>query len=1189
MHLKSLEIQGFKSFPDKINIQFPDGITAIVGPNGSGKSNISDAIRWVLGEQSGKQLRSSKMEDVIFTGTAKRRPQGFAQVSLTIDNSDHALPVEYNEVTVSRRYYRSGESEYYINKQQVRLRDVNELFLDTGLGKDGYSIIGQGKIAEILSPKSDDRRSVIEEVAGISKYRYRKNEATRKLQSTEDNLVRLNDILGELSERLPILESQSKKARQYLEYRDEKTTLDISLWMYEIERIKEGSAKLKEDYSIAAGQLSDVSKELDNIDRDISVSFTSNQEINIELENLRQAVSAAEESVAEKQANVAVLVSRISYMEQDILKSETEMKSIDDRRTEITAKMAECTAQSDEKKTKIQSCQDRMSALYKELDELSVKNEGQQQETQKIREEIAGLAEQKNSLKIETISVETQITSLKAHKEETAANLEQKKPEVTQIESEIAEVDLQLGQCDEKLQELANIESGIKRLSDIKLQAYERAQAELEQAQNVQTQKSNRLQMLKDMEKHLEGYQGSVKMILREAENGRLNGICGSVSQLIRVERKYITAIETSLGGSIQNIVAKTESDAKKAIFLLKSQNGGRVTILPLDTIKPKTLNVAEFKKYAGFIGLASDLVETDYSKAIDFLLGRILVVDNLDNATAMAAKTEHKFRIVTLDGQIVNVGGSLTGGSAGHSSGLLSRGLELEKVVKELSGAEALTADREAAALKSKEEYALANAKMEGLNAERETINEQILTLNHLKENKQVVLDSHQAVMQNMADDIAQCDAAIELHSAHLQQTSVKMDALNERIEQTERQLLSLENLSGENKEKAEEIKADIVECQLIESGIFKEIEGIDNMIAQYQLQLEQVNVDKGDRLQAVENAKNIMQQANDEKVLLEKELEDARSAISNFAAKSENLLQNRTDNEKQQTMLRGLQKDKLSVKEKLLSETTRLENRLVSITEQSETLIAKLMDEYNLTLTEADKKRVELEDVSASKKRATELRNKMRALGNVNLDSIEEYADVKKRHDFLKEQVDDLTVSKRDLEKLITELLSQMKSIFTESFNMLNEQFDSIFKELFGGGRAELILEDPDDVLGCNIDIKVAPPGKIIKNILSLSGGEQAFSAIALYFAILKIRPTPFCVMDEIEAALDDVNVARFAAYLRKFSDKVQFVTITHRRGTMEEADVLYGVTMQEKGVSKLLTINVGEMEKQLKLNVK
>jgi len=1189
LHLKSLEIQGFKSFPDKINIQFPGGITAIVGPNGSGKSNISDAIRWVLGEQSGKQLRSAKMEDVIFTGTSKRRPQGFAQVSLTIDNNDHALPVEYNEVTISRRYYRSGESEYYINKQQVRLRDVNELFLDTGLGKDGYSIIGQGKIAEILSPKSDDRRAVIEEVAGISKYRYRKNEATRKLQSTEDNLLRLNDILGELSERLPVLESQSKKAKKYLEYRDEKTTLDISLWMHEIERIREGSVKLKEDYAIAASQLSDVSKELDNIDRDIGNSFAANQEINIELENIRQTVSATEEAVAEKQSAIAVLISRISYMEQDIQKSETEMSSIDVRTAEISEKMAECCAQTEERKSEIELCQTRMADFYKSLEELSEKNEGQQQKTAEIRDEIVRLDEQKNDLRMEKISVETQISTLTTHRAETVTALESKKPEAEAVQKEISDLDVQLGQCEEKLAELANIESGIARLSDIKRQAFDRAQAEYEHAQSELTQKNNRLQMLRDMEKHLEGYQGSVKMVLKEAERGRLQGICGTLSQLIRVPKDYITAIETALGGAIQNIVSKTENDAKKAIFLLKSQNGGRVTILPLDTIRANSLDASEYSKYAGFIGVAAELVETEYPKAIEFLLGKVLVADDLEHATAMAAKIGHKYRIVTLDGQVVNVGGSLTGGSAGRSSGLLSRGLELEKVAQELAKVEKQTGEKQAAALKAKEEFALADAKMEGLCAERETVNEQVITLSHLKENKQIVLDSFQTIVGNLQDEIAQCDAALELHSAHLEQCDLRGSEIEKRIDSEERQLLSLENLSEENQKKAEEIKKEMTACQMKESGIFKEIEGIDNMLRQYQLQLDQVNSDKGDRLQAIEAAKAAMEQAEVEKGEMEKALEECKNAINRLKVRSEELIKSRAGNEQQQTALRTMQKEKHLTKENLLSETSRLENRLVNITEQSESLIAKLMDEYNLTVTEAEEKKVELEDISASKKRATELRNKMRALGNVNLDSIEEYTDVKKRHDFLKEQVDDLTVSKRDLEKLITELLSQMKTIFTESFNMLNEQFDVIFKELFGGGRAELILEDPEDVLGCNIDIKVAPPGKIIKNILSLSGGEQAFSAIALYFAILKIRPTPFCVMDEIEAALDDVNVARFAAYLRKFSDKVQFVTITHRRGTMEEADVLYGVTMQEKGVSKLLTINVGEMEKQLKLNVK
>ncbi len=1189
MHLKSLEIQGFKSFPDKINIQFPGGITAIVGPNGSGKSNISDAIRWVLGEQSGKQLRSSKMEDVIFTGTAKRRPQGFAQVALTIDNSDHALPVDYNEVTVARRYYRSGESEYYINKQQVRLKDINELFWDTGLGKDGYSIIGQGKIAEILSPKSDDRRAVIEEVAGISKYRNRKNEAMRKLQSTEDNLVRLSDILNELVERLPVLESQSNKARKYLEYRDEKTSLDISIWLHEIERIREGSAKIKEDHAIASAQLDNISKELGNIDQDINDSFVGNQHINVELETLRSAVSAAEEKVSECQANIAVLEGKISYIAQDIKKAEDEMLSIDARHSEIDEKITNFKAQAANKKAQIDACQKELQEHYNQLEEISKSAEGQQQQTAEISQEITRLNEQKNNLRMERISVETQIDTLKTHQSETVLACQQKQPEADAVADEIKTLQSQLDQCDEKLTELNNVESGIRRLSDIKKAAYDKAVLEQEQAEERLKQLESRLQMLKDMERHLEGYQGSVKTVLKEAERGRLKGVCGSLSQLIRVPKEYITAVETALGGAIQNIVTETEADAKKAIFLLKSQNGGRVTVLPLDTIRVNSLDAREFQKYAGFVGVAADLIETDYPKAVEFLLGRILVVDHLDHATALAGKTGHKYRIVTLDGQIVNVGGSLTGGSASRSSGLLSRSLEQEKLAEQIKDADACLADYRQRAQKAKEEFALADAKMEGLRAEREVLNEQILTYGHLKENKQVVLESYQTILGNLNDELVQIDAALELHTAHLAQCDRQRAETEQKLTSWEDKLLSLENLSDENLSKAEEIKQLITECQVRESAFFKEAEGIDNLVRQFEQQLEQVSADKGQREESVESFKNEMLTAETEKNRMVSTLEELKAAVVGHQEQSKLLIEQRTENEKTQTELRALQKEKHAIKEQLLSETSRLEHRLTSITEQSETLIGKLMDEYNLTVTEAADKRIELEDISASKKRAVELRNKMRGLGNVNLDSIEEYAEVKKRHDFMKEQVDDLNTSKRDLEKLITELLAQMKTIFVESFDNLNQQFDAIFKELFGGGRAELILEDPDDVLGCNIDIKVAPPGKIIKNILSLSGGEQAFSAIALYFAILKIRPTPFCVMDEIEAALDDVNVARFAAYLRKFSDKVQFVTITHRRGTMEEADVLYGVTMQEKGVSKLLTINVGEMEKQLKLNVK
>ncbi len=1186
MHLKSLEIQGFKSFPDKISIKFPDGITAIVGPNGSGKSNISDAIRWVLGEQSGKQLRSAKMEDVIFTGTTKRRPQGFAQVGLTIDNADHALPVEYNEVTVSRRYYRSGESEYYINNQQVRLKDVNELFLDTGLGKDGYSIIGQGKIAEILSPKSEDRRAIIEEVAGISKYRYRRNEAGRKLQATEDNLVRLYDILNELSDRLPQLENQSEKARKYLAYRDEKTTLDISLWMDEIDHIQQSSEKLREDFALVNGNLEDITTELTNIEKDIGGSFGDNQKINMELEEVREQTAKAEEQIASLQSAVAVLDNQIAYMKQDIAKAETEIGEIDDHRLQIAAQIEKAQADVAAKRADITASQEEMAALYERLEKLSATDDERRTKSEALRAEITRLTTQKNDVQMERISAETQLNTVAARKAEAKQALAEKQPQYDAVSAEIGEIDVSIADCKEKLTEFDNMAAGIDKLAAMKQNAYEQALSEYEKAKAELAKLQNRKQLLLEMERSLEGYQGSVKTVLRQAESGRLSGICGTLSKLIDVPQQYIAAIETALGAAIQNIVTETEKDAKKAIFLLKSQNAGRVTMLPLDTIRVNRVSDAEFKNQSGFLGVAADLIQTKYPKAVEFLLGRTLVVDTLDHATELSAKCGRRFKIVTLDGQVVNVGGSLTGGSVARSAGLLSRNIEVQKAEELIALAEKKCRERDAAMIKSREEHGEMQAKLEGLRAERQTVEEQSTTLGHLRENKSVVLESFGTVVQNLKDELSQIDGAEQLHGAHIEQCAAQTEILQKRIEQSEAGLAELENISGQNAGQAEKIKEEIAACQLRQAEIFKEIEGVDNIILQYQTQLSRVEEDNRTRQNTIEENRKSLAEAAEQHASLESMLAAGKQSIADLTAKNEQLIARRTDNEKQQTQLRAMQKEKLSVKEKLLGESARLEHKLTNILDHSETLIAKLMDEYNLTVSEARERRVALENPGESKKRAVELRNKMRALGNVNLDAIEEYKEVKKRHDFLQGQVDDLTTSKRDLEKLISELLGQMKSIFTESFYQLNEQFNEIFKELFGGGRAELILSDPEDVLNCNIEIKVAPPGKIIKSILSLSGGEQAFSAIALYFAILKIRPTPFCIMDEIEAALDDVNVARFASYLRRFCSKTQFITITHRRGTMEEADVLYGVTMQEKGVSKLLTINVGEMEKYLKL---
>lgn len=1189
MYLKSLEMQGFKSFPDKINIQFSGGITAIVGPNGSGKSNISDAIRWVLGEMSGKNLRSAKMEDVIFAGTHKRRPQGFAQVAMTLDNSDGALPVAYNEVTVARRYYRSGESEYFINNQQVRLKDVHELFLDTGIGRDGYSIIGQGKIAEILSPKSEDRRAVIEEVAGISKYRYRKNEAQRKLAATEENLVRVTDILMQLAERLPTLESQSEKAKKYLEYREEKTGLDISLWLEELSQIRAGSQKLKEDYAIAKGQLEDLTTELENIEKDDRMLFDGNIQINREMEETRLACSEMEEKSAALSSQIAVLERQVAYAEQDIQNANREMEQILSRRAEIEAQKKDCEVQIEQKRAGIDAVTAEINALYAQMTDLTDQTALQRQQSDAKRADMEQKRAQKNELQMQQVSLQSRIAMQKAREEEIEAAKREKQQSLDEIDGELSILRQKLAQAEEKMQENRNMRAGLEKLGAIKKETLEQTQKKYDEAFSRHQNLAARKQMLEDMERHLEGYGGSVKMVLESGKRGRLQGICGTLSQLISVSDAYVTAVETALGAAIQNVVCRSEKDAKNAIFLLKQQNAGRVTFLPLDTLQVRGVEAKDFAKQAGFIGVADELVQVEesYRKAVSFLLGRVLVADTLDHATVIAKASGHRYRVVTLDGQVVNPGGSLTGGSAARSSGLLSRGNELQRLGEQITDAAAALQKQEEILQKVREESDKASATLEGIDAEQQTIEQTIAAITTTVDNKQVVRDSVQDMwdaLESEKKQLAESETVLQKDIETLQAVLGDIDAA---LAVAEKELEDMQNLASNTDGRAEEIRTAITDAQMRQAGLLKEIEGVEQMMRQYAGLLSQADADGEGRRRQVEEAKASIEKTIAEKESVQSLLVQNKAALDAAGQKIKDLIDAREKNEQTLNALRSQNRDKTSAKEKMLAETARLEHKLDGVVTQSEQLISRLMDEYGLTVTEAEEKRIVLEHIPTAKKRAAELKSKMRALGNVNLDSIEEYKEVKEKHDFLDEQVQDLTKSKKELEKIISELLTQMKDIFSSHFAKLNETFNEIFVQLFNGGRAELILSDPEDVLGCNIDIKVAPPGKIIKNILSLSGGEQAFSAIALYFAILKIRPTPFCIVDEIEAALDDVNVSKFASYLRKFSDKTQFITITHRRGTMEEADVLYGVTMQEKGVSKLLTINVSEMEKQLKLS--
>lgn len=1187
MILKSLELQGFKSFPDKIKIEFGSGITAIVGPNGSGKSNVSDAIRWVLGEQSNKTLRSSKMEDVIFTGTTKRRPQGFAQVSLTIDNSDGALPVDYGEVTVTRRYYRSGESEYFINKTQSRLKDIHELFMDTGIGRDGYSIIGQGRIAEILSHKSEDRRQIIEEVAGISKYRYRKNEAQRKLNATEDNLVRLSDIAGELKERLPALESQSSRAQKYLVMYDEKKRLEISLWISELEKIRRSSKELEDKFNISKGSLEDITVEIDNLEGEINSVFEKNRGINIEIEQVRSQLSGFEEKKGEIASRIAVLEAGIRFETENISKIENELRKSGEQENELRAVIDARVRAVEEKSARLTELEKSSAALAADLESVSRSGEAARLEAQELSGRRLSLSESKNALNIQKISCEAGRNSKLVRRGELERELETRRGALAALCDEQAALRTDFDNKTQQRTALLNTASGYRKMLEIKQRRFDEKKAELDNARRELSGREQNLKILSDMEKHLDGFAGSVRAVLENSRRGTLPGVLGTVSQLIRVDKKYIVAVETALGNAVQNIVTDNAKTAKNAMLILKNNRAGRATFLPLSEINPRPVSKDELCG-SGIIGLAHELVQTDSEageKAARFLLGRTVVCRTIDDAIDVSRKMNARYKTVTLDGQVVNPGGSMTGGSTAKSAGLLSRSLEIERLEKEIEALREKLSAAEGGFAKSEAEKNELAARLDGASSEIRVLNDELNRLNDLQESKNVVAESYNELIAGCERELKTLSDALEADGARAASLDNQMSELDIKIQETDCALASLSGRTEEENARIESLRSQIAQNDMDKMGIFKDIEALKQVIGQLESQLsgygdstrsktEQITAARAN----IENNKNEIERLSGDSLAMEKMQHDGSDRISA-------LIEKRNQSEAQQTEFRAKQRDALSLKERLLQETARLENKISGISEQSGRIIERL-SEYELTVTEASELAKPLSDEPAARRRVSELKSSIRALGSVNVEAIEEYKAVKERFDFLDGQMTDLKKSKTELEKIIRELLSQMTRIFTDSFERLNVQFGKTFAEMFGGGKAELILLDPDDVLNCGIDIRVAPPGKIIKNIVSLSGGEQAFTAIALYFAILRIRPTPFCMMDEIEAALDDVNVNKFASKLRDFCDKTQFIVITHRRGTMEEADVLYGVTMQEKGISKMLTIDVNEMERQLKL---
>lgn len=1188
MYLKSIEMQGFKSFPEKVTIPFDSGITVVVGPNGSGKSNICDAIRWVLGEQSSKTLRGAKMEDVIFNGTQKRGAVGFADVSLMLDNSTRFLNSEYDEVTVTRRYYRSGESEYVINKVPVRLKDVHELFMDTGLGRDGYSVVGQGRVAEILSVKSEDRRQIFEEAAGISKFRYRKTEAERKLEATTENLLRIGDVLNELSARIGPLEQQAKKARAYLDLREQLKAVEVNWFLATLDRLKENFDKVKGSFDAAATTLDLNRKAADDADEEITRILEQARQIDTQVACVKEEIFALQNRRTELQGEIALRkndiqnnLGAVARIEKDLSDQGGYLEQLAVRRRQAELQLVGLVQEYEQ--------------LRSELDELA----GKDRDVFRTEARADLDLEQKNVLLTALLSdlSDSRINQSAAEAGSNAANqrlqslqqeLIQKRQTLSELQANCGVQREQLEELQRRAQALCNMEEGYAKKLAARRSRLEQAQQRADSCERAREAKNARLQMLQELARDYEGYGQSVKFVMQQAKAGRLNHVHGPVSTLVSMDASHATALEIALGGAMQHVVVDTEQDAKAAIAALKTANAGRATFLPISTVTGKKLEEESLATCEGFIGLASDLVRCDerYRGIITQLLGRTVVVETIDQAVRIAKQYQYRLRIVTLDGQVVNAGGSMTGGSFNQRTGLFARAQEIEALRAELAKlqeeAAALMQDLSAA----REGAQDITAQVDGLKADQAALNEQIIRQGALcdsLEREQAAADQsiealviQQHELQEAAEQLL---SRVVVETQRDQELQLQIGELEEAIAQTRGNKTQIAQQRASLGER-------IMERKLAATAMQKDIEAVRAAIAE----LDERRENSGDRgaqlraeiaslLQQNEELKEANRQAEALCGTLEQSAADKRTNIEQMSARRIELDGAVTRRQQQSRE----QRDQLL---QLQQEHARLESRLDGLRDEQESVLTRLWEDYELTPITAEALRSEQGTLAQMGSRVKELKGRMKNLGSVNLDSIEEYREVKERFEFLSVQSDDLVKSKEGLLSLIEEMTRQMKQIFVTQFAAINRAFQEVFVELFGGGSASLELCDDEDVLESGIEIKVQPPGKKVSKLSLLSGGEQAFVAIVLLFSILRVRPTPFCVFDEIESALDDVNVARVAKYMRSYSKKTQFIMITHRRGTMEAADLLYGVTMQEKGVSKLLSIHVADMEQQTKL---
>lgn len=1177
-------MQGFKSFPDKVKLDFKQGITATVGPNGSGKSNVSDAVRWVFGEQAQSSLRIKSMEDIIFNGTKTRKPAGFAEVIITIDNTGRWLQCDSDEVSVTRRYYRSGNSEYKINGKPALLRDINEMFMDTGIGRDGYSIIGQGKISDIVETKAHDRRIIFEEAAGISKYRYRRSETERNLQKAEDNLVHLEVIAAGYEERVGPLEKESEKAKKWLELRDQQKKAQIGLWLLTLDRSNDvlrdqgyEILRLEKEYKNLTDSAEELDEQADKLYEESSLLLAKKDE-------QMRAAAAMEENAARLEGEAAVTDAEIAHCRQDIERINEEIADFANSETRLHEEISEKEKELGQKKKDIAVQDEKMADIRKKIEQLRSDESGMGSELGELRSKQNELTLEQSEHQLRLARAESQLAEIETRGANIEQTLAERRERQATLEKEREETNESLAAAKEKAGELGNALSGYRMRLDKQRAKMEEAKKTADTLRLDAQDRARRAQTIEDLERSMEGFPQSVKRVMQRAESGGLRGIHGPVSRVITVKNEYSVAIETALGAAMQNIIVDTDIDGKHVLEFLKQTKGGRATCLPISVIRPRSINEQGLDECAGFVSIASDLVECKdiYRDIIKNLLGNVCVVEDMDSAISIARRFKNRFRIVTMDGQIINAGGSMMGGSFDRNVGLLSRKGDLEKLRKESAELEKKAAAAiaefdqlrqkasadEAALLASQSELACVQEDRAAFEAELRMLDEQcaaiITEIENIEAERKDSAGRISALMQEKSES-----------GAAAQKCMAELAELAEKISESTG---SIDRLAADREKLSEELgNAGMERLSLAKEteSIAAAMEGIRERIAQgsgREAMLKEQVVQFGER------AEELVQKAKNQR----SEAEELRSKAAEMGNVAE-IEQHRGEMERDIQEKRKQSRELMEKRSEVDRRKTRIEEQREHKQQEYDSIITKMMEEYNITRGQAELEFEPAENEREAQKLVSSLTSKIRSLGDVHVGAIEEYKEVFEKYTTYKTQIEDVLKSKAALEKLIAELTDTMKTMFLDAFHKINKNFSEIFPELFGGGSAKMTLVDDEDCLNCGIDIEVTPPGKVRQSITGMSGGEKSIIAVAIYFAIMRVRPSPFCFLDEMDSALDEHNVNNVAHYIQRFTDSTQYVVITHRRGMMEAASMLYGVTKQD-GVSKILSLNLDEVEERL-----